>query len=286
VENNNGGSWSAPECVIISPAPSMININGLPANLFSVDTFWDGDMEVPQDSIVFWKNSIPENMAASLYNNRIITANNVKEKELKEIMADIENKNWTTTEELITLDNIAFQISDELAHESQRQINDEIAKMGYTVLDLESGGHYSLHENLDNAISDLGERNSINSATTHTNTFSGVMDSEGVYDGPLINFAKMNRGEISDIEVIHQIINSTNHNLNYYIESGLNKNVRLILAAEIYHWITTRNHDQQYKQELSDDFKVLFDNHPELLEIINNWATKANNKTILDNIKG
>lgn len=64
VASNNGGSWENKNYQFIIPGEKMVETNGLPENLYSIDTFWAKSIELPQDTVIIYehgkKPAIPE----------------------------------------------------------------------------------------------------------------------------------------------------------------------------------------------------------------------------------
>ena len=63
------GSWFTPEVTVIMPGESTIKKNGKPQNIRHADSFWYGDIKVPKDSILIWKEKTPEKFEKNIYTN-------------------------------------------------------------------------------------------------------------------------------------------------------------------------------------------------------------------------
>lgn len=281
VESHSRGSWFAPECVIICPAMSLIRSNGLPDNLKVVDTFWEGNMEIPTDSIIFWKNSIPEPMKTTRYNQKVLLADKALEDQLKEARVTFEAGGWADTNELMALENRIYDLSQQLESNSQAQINKEVRDMGYSVFDLESSSNYSLEPNLDADIVDLGRRNSIESFSTHPNTFSGLMEIGDLGDGPLFQFARINNGEVTNPDDILRVFDQASLALEYYSDSPLNRHVLLVFAAEIYKFLSASINADEQQQVNIKAIKEFFSENHRVAAIIQGWADKNKQTAIL-----
>ncbi|MDI6821080.1 MAG: hypothetical protein QMD65_02790 [Patescibacteria group bacterium] len=64
VASNIGGSWENKSYQFIIPGEKIVETNGLPENLYSIDTFWAKSVELPQGTVIIYehgkKPAIPE----------------------------------------------------------------------------------------------------------------------------------------------------------------------------------------------------------------------------------
>jgi len=73
VESHTLGSWFVPEVTVIMPGQQTVEENGNPQNLRHPDSFWYGDLKVPEGSTLVWKKEVPDKFKGNKYKKELET---------------------------------------------------------------------------------------------------------------------------------------------------------------------------------------------------------------------
>jgi len=138
VSSHSGGSWSGNKYVYLTPGKEMIKVNGTPASLYAIDTYWDKSIVLTDNTVILFDPSARtevEDFIKSVKETRnLIYFLEVKEKEIDQFG------------EGVSADKI-------------------IKAMGYSVFG--GGSHYSVQDYLDDEISDLKDKEGIKMSGLH-----------------------------------------------------------------------------------------------------------------------
>lgn len=132
VESNDGGNWDNRDFQFIIPGNEMIEANGDPENLYSVDSFWTKSTVLPEGSVIIVneekKTEIPKEL-----NDKYIVIKRDKETNNRELVSAV------------------------------------LDKMGYT--EIRGGGSYSNSKNIDSMITHFANKENIR-AEVHRSSWS------------------------------------------------------------------------------------------------------------------
>lgn len=138
VSSHTGGSWAGNKYIYLTPGKEMIKVNGTPASLYVVDTYWDKSIVLTDNTVILFDPSARkevEDFIKSVKETRnLIYFLEVKEKEIDQFGEDV------------SADKI-------------------IKAMGYSVFG--GGTHYSVEDNLDEEIWDLQDKEGIKMRGLH-----------------------------------------------------------------------------------------------------------------------
>jgi hypothetical protein len=136
VASHSSGDWSGNKFYYLMPATEMVKVNGKPASLFAIDTWYDKSIVVPDNSVI-------------LYTEK-------GEKELQEFLA----------EHPTCRNKVFFLKVDEKRDEFGKfpAAEEVVKKMGYTIVS--GGSHYS-EEDIDSEMRDLADKEKIRKTGLH-----------------------------------------------------------------------------------------------------------------------
>ncbi len=268
VNDHMVGEWSNPELIIIMPGESTVDLNGLPQNLAHVDTFWYGDIKIPIDSILLWRDTIPEGFANSRYKNvglKMINDIEDKAKSLEEIIS-----NPSDIQELNKAEAELNDLRKESHQKFQDIVSSHLLEMNYTPLTRENG-RYSHHKNLDECVYNLRLQLGIPTGTIHANTFSGNMESAEYFDiGPLWKMIQINNDHNSQYS-IEEVLDNIDEIYNWPDNKNLSvgdNDVEKILISELYFWISKNIEKIRTSKDLQERFATFFTLHKDIKELL------------------
>lgn len=137
VASHGGGDWSGNKFYYLTPATEMIKVNGKPASLYAIDTFYDKSVVVPDNTVI-------------LYTEK-------GEKEVQQFVS--ENPSCRNKVFFLKVDEKRSEYGDFPAAE------EVVRKMGYSVVS--GGSHYSTEEGLDAEFRDLQYKEKIKKSGLH-----------------------------------------------------------------------------------------------------------------------
>ena len=295
VNDNPGGYWGTSEVIVIMPGKNAFELNGVPENITHFDTFWSGDIQIPEGSVIIWRGKKPENYIE--HNGYINIELNLGEEneEIKERIVRLEKSvrepNITSEEQ-----NKCQYIRNELIKYTHDQLDEIIRKvvekMGYTYLPKENG-RYSHHRNLDDQLVELGKKYGIRTFVPHSDTYSGLMEKISFFTlGALTVISRMNKdpkpeddlnevlgGYASIMNGIGTVENPepTESEILSYFENLTDgdKNVRQIFASELFYWLNNNIEKVGNTKKIREQLKLLFDMDPYLKELILQFSAKS-----------
>lgn len=126
VSSNNGGSWQNRPYQYIIPGRAMVEKNGEPTNLYSIDTFYANSVSLPEGAVILYEKGKKPEIPDSFGNKLVL----------------IERGEEANDSELVSL---------------------IIEKMGYT--NILGGGRYSNTDNIDSLIGTLAKSRDLRSGS-------------------------------------------------------------------------------------------------------------------------
>lgn len=295
VNDNQGGYWGTSEVIVVMPGKNAFELNGVPENLTHYDTFWSRDVQIPDGSIIIWRNKKLENYME--HNGYINIELNLEEEneEIKERIAGLEKSIHEPNIATIEQDKCVY-IRNELikyAHDQlDKIIRKVVEKMGYTYLPYENG-RYSNHNNLDHQLIELGEKYGIRTFVPHSDTYSGLMEKISFFTlGALTIISRMNKDPkpeddlnevfgsyasiMNDIGTVENPEPTESEILSYFENlSDGDKNVRQIFASELLYWLKNNIEKVGNDKKIRKHLKLLFDMDPYLKELILQFSAKS-----------
>lgn len=285
VNDHMVGEWSNPELIIIMPGESTVDLNGLPQNLAHVDTFWYGDIKIPIDSILLWRDTIPEGFANSRYKNvglKMINDIEDKAKSLEEIIS-----NPSDIQELNKAEAELNDLRKESHQKFQDIVSSHLLEMNYTPLTRENG-RYSHHKNLDECVYNLRLQLGIPTGTIHANTFSGNMEIlDYLTEGPLFQIININNNPETQY-TIEDVLNNLEEI--YRLEDYKNltqgdKNVEKIFISELYYWMTKNIEKLSDSKGLQEKFSILFNSQEDYRSLLLEYSRdNANLRNLIEQL--
>lgn len=137
VSSHSSGSWSGNKYVYLTPGEEMIKVNGTPANLYAIDTYWNKSIVLTDNTVVLYHKSAKSEVEEFI--------GSIKETRNIIYFLEVGTKKDTFGEKL--------------------DIDSAIEAMGYSVF---SGGtHYSVQDHLDDEIRDLKDKEGIKMGSLH-----------------------------------------------------------------------------------------------------------------------
>lgn len=137
VTGHMSGNWTGQKYIYLTPGDEMIKVNGKPASLYSVDTYWDKSMVLTDNTVILFNPNAKE--------------------EVEEFVNNIKG-----------IRNFIYflEINPKLGEEGDLiDANKAIEQMGYSVF--RGGSHYSNEDNLDAEIRDLKDKEKIKMGGIH-----------------------------------------------------------------------------------------------------------------------
>jgi len=138
VSSHSSGSWTGNKYVYLTPGKEMIKVNGKPASLYAIDTYWNRSIVLTDNTVILYHNSAKS--------------------EVEDFVSSIEE-----TRNVIYFLEVGTK-KDEYYGE-ELDIEPVIGALGYTVFG--GGTHYSVEDNLDMEIRDLKDKEGIKSSGIH-----------------------------------------------------------------------------------------------------------------------
>lgn len=137
VSSHSGGSWSGNKYVYLTPGKEMIKVNGTPANLYAIDTYWNKSIVLTDNTVILYHKSAKS--------------------EVEEFISSIkETRNIIYFLEVGTEKDTFGENLD---------IDSAIEAMGYSVFG--GGTHYSVQDHLDDEIRDLKDKEGLKMGSIH-----------------------------------------------------------------------------------------------------------------------
>ena len=137
VTGHMSGNWTGQKYIYLTPGDEMIKVNGKPASLYSIDTYWDKSIVLTDNTVILFNPNVKKEVEEFV--------NNIK---------DIRNFIYF------------LEINPKLGESGDLiDANKAIEQMGYSVF--EGGSHYSVEDNLDYEISDLKDKEKIKMSGLH-----------------------------------------------------------------------------------------------------------------------
>ena len=296
VNDNPGGYWGTSEVIVIMPGKNAFELNGVPENITHFDTFWSGDTQIPEGSVIIWRGKKPEDyMEHDGYINIELNLGEENE-EIKERIAGLErliHEPNISSKDLNTNMFILHELKKYAHDQLDNIVKSVVEKMGYTYLPYENG-RYSHHNNLESQLIDLGEKYGIRTFVPHSDTYSGLMETVGFFDlGALTVISRMNKNptpedDLGEVLASYSIIardmactgknpKPTKSEISTYFENLLDgdKNIRQIFASELFYWLNNNIEKAGNNKKIREQLKLLFDMDPYLEELILQFSTKS-----------
>lgn len=66
VLSHSYGSWEGNPYLIVCPGKDMVDLNGLPVNLYGIDTFWEKGIVLPENAVIISSGEVPEDIDKSV----------------------------------------------------------------------------------------------------------------------------------------------------------------------------------------------------------------------------
>ena len=137
VSSHSAGSWSGNKYVYLTPGKEMIKVNGTPANLYAIDTYWNKSIVLTDNTVILYHKSAKS--------------------EVEEFISSIkETRNIIYFLEVGTEKDTFGENLD---------IDSAIEAMGYSVFG--GGTHYSVQDHLDDEIRDLKDKEGLKMGSIH-----------------------------------------------------------------------------------------------------------------------
>ena len=140
VDDHGFGSWSGNDFVYLIPGKSMVKLNGSPASLYAIDTWWSKSIVIPENTIVLYTKNTKDDI----------------EKISVQFNSELEDKKLRNPVYFLQIN-------------STEDVNNVIKKMGYSTID--GGQHYSTEKNIDDEFMDFSIKNTSPTFGPHDNTF-------------------------------------------------------------------------------------------------------------------
>ena len=174
VASHGGGDWSGNKFYYLSPATEMIKVNGKPASLYAIDTFYDKSVVVPDNTVI-------------LYTEK-------GEKEVQQFVS--ENPSCRNKVFFLKVDEKRNEYGNFPAAE------EVVGKMGYTVVS--GGSHYSTEEDLDAEFRDLQRKEKIKKSGLHWGSKWDQLE-KGTLDWRYFSrLGRLKMREYYDLDVEHE----------------------------------------------------------------------------------
>jgi len=149
VASNNGGDWSGKDFVYLIPGKEIITLNGKPASLYAVDTWWSKSIILPKNTVVLYAPQA--------------------ENKIKQMSIQFNTQ--------LNGEHLKYPIYF-LKGNSQQEVDNAISAMGYSTV--EGGDTYSRTANLDHELTDFAKDKKVAGLGLHANTIFSNLESNTV----------------------------------------------------------------------------------------------------------
>jgi hypothetical protein len=140
VEDHSWGSWSGNNFVYLMPGKSMVKLNGGPASLYAIDTWWSKSVVIPENTVVLYTKNAKDDI----------------EKISIKFNSELEGQKLRNPVYFLQINSI-------------EDVNKVIEQMGYSTI--AGGQHYSSEDNIDSEFMDFSVKNTLPNTGLHANTF-------------------------------------------------------------------------------------------------------------------
>jgi hypothetical protein len=208
VDDNMGGSWKDLSFVYLMPGKETVSLNGNPASLYSIDTWYTKSVVVPKNTVVLYspkvKNKIEE---MSIQFNSELGGSKLKYP-------------------------VYF-----LEINSKEDVNKVIESMGYSTI--VGGAHYSNEENIDYEIQDFGKSEGQPVMGIHANTLWSSLEQGNVSTIDLFNNLDYLKEKIKNPEKLNDWYNTQRRIIKSYLDKVLINGVEEFSKTKKYNVILT-----------------------------------------------
>lgn len=269
VKNNFGGEWSTPSLVIIMPGEKTVEINDNPRNLAYVDTYWFGDIIVPQGSILLWRDDVEALNTGDKYTTGTFEPDNKLVEGIdkaQEYLDNVSREKIIDPEKVQRNESLMNLYREKLQNQLQKVVIEEIKSLGYKEIYSENGVHSS-SPSFDDAIHKLAEKIGA-SSQTHANTFPGSMENPEMLGlGPYWEIININKNGKDSENKLGSILEEFIKLLEDYKEDIRKGEVDIIqsFAGELNRWKRQNRDFNDMEKELINKF---VEQYPETKNII------------------
>lgn len=267
VQSHHWGSWFAPEVTVIMPGEQTVKENGVPQNLRHADSFWYGDIIIPEGSMLIWKNEIPEKFKGNRFKNVELRTPESVLKKLTDLQEAYDKEE--VHEERVRIGNEQYALQEKLESNLQGVVGQHIEELGYTHLPGDNGV-YSVHKNLDHAIHNLSEKLNITSSFIHADTASKHFEELNLLAK---YFTRPEQREELTSEVVRKDLWRYQSLLRDVDLSEDDFNMVRIFASELLYWMKENIMEIKENRLFKEDLDIFLEENPDFKNLLTNYST-------------
>ncbi|MBN1168642.1 hypothetical protein JXA63_02010 [Candidatus Woesebacteria bacterium] len=303
VTQHYSNSWVESGAVLLCPGKNLVESNGKPESLYAVDTFWSHDMEIPEGSMIIWLSEKPQDIEIPKGVKSVdIRLPKKTYEELNKAQKKLEERDFSSTEELYRLESDKFRLKEDLQAEISKHVENHLKRMGYPAF-WGNNGQYMVQGGVDEAVAKLRKREDIKYTGKHVNTLFGYLElGDGWFLAPLMELGTQSDEDLlktneEGMTRFEEIINYVSAHTRYFHEpytkfpysKGEIKQFN-VFSAELYNRLI--NLEGVMDSEIvRESLKNICDNNTVIKGNLKDWFVKfadqkEKNQKLLDIIEG